>query len=250
MRLAGKRALVTGSSRGNGAAIAIAMAQEGADVVINHRSSGEEANAVAESIVRLGRRAIVVQSDISKKEDVDAMFDQIEKQFGGLEILVNNAGLANGKIWNASLDEITSEMWLRVFEVDVFGAFLCTQRAVKLMTKDGGSIINVSSTPVLTGDVDGFVYACAKASVLTMTKMLARILAPRIRANCMVLGAIETGWVEWLTPEMVKNLKAAIPLARFGRPQEVAKLAVFLASDESSYITGQRIVLDGGEVMD
>ncbi len=249
MRLAGKRALVTGSSKGIGAAIARAFAEEGADVAINHRSSGEEAAAVADHVTRMGRRALVIQSDISKKEEVDAMFDKVEKEFGRLEILVNNAGLADGKIWNASLDQITPDMWLKVFSVDVFGAFLCTQRAVKLM-KDTGSIVNIASTPVLTGDRDGFVYAPAKASVLSMTKMFARILAPKIRANCMILGAIETSWINWLTKEAVDDLKRAIPLGRFGRPEDVARLAVFLASDDSSYITGQSIVLDGGEVMD
>src|SRR5215471_18368770 len=107
MRLTGKRALVTGSSRGNGAAIARAMALEGADVVVNHRSSSQEAFSVGESITRAGRKALVIQSDISKKEEVDAMFGRIESEFGGLDILVNNAGLADGKIWNARLDEIT-----------------------------------------------------------------------------------------------------------------------------------------------
>ena len=246
--LEGKRALVTGSSKGVGAAIAKALAREGADVVVNHRASDSEAKAVASSIRKTGRRAVVVKSDISRKSDVDAMFEVVKKEFGGLDVLVNNAGVSDGKVWNAPVDEISVEMWEKVFSVDVFGAFLCTQRALKLM-KNGGSIVNISSTPVLTGDKDGLVYAAAKGSVLALTKTLARMLAPKIRVNCMILGAIETSWLNWLRDDEVRLLRSSIPLGRFGSPEDVAWLAVFLASDESSYITGQGVVIDGGEVM-
>lgn len=249
MRLAGKRAIVTGSSRGIGAAIAKTFAREGADIVVNHRSSSDEASTVADSIKKMGRRVLVVQSDISSKQEVDAMFERVETEFGGLDILVNNAGVANGRIWNAKVEEITPEMWQRVYSVDVVGGFLCTQRAIRLM-HSGGSIVNISSTPALAGDTEGVVYASAKASVLALTRMMARILAPKIRVNCMVLGAIETSWVAWLSKDGTNSLKRAIPMGRFGRPEEVASLAVFLGSDESSFITGQGVVIDGGEVMD
>ncbi len=138
-------------------------------------------------------------------------------------------------------------MWLRVFSVDVFGAFDCAQNAVKLMPK-GGAIVNVSSTPVLVGDTQGLVYACGKGAVLTMTKMLAKSLVPKIRVNCMILGSIKTGWLQWFDKAGADSLRSSIPMGRFGEPADVANLAVFLASDESSYMTGQGIVLDGGEV--
>jgi 3-oxoacyl-[acyl-carrier protein] reductase len=136
-----------------------------------------------------------------------------------------------------------------VLSVDVVGGFLCDQRAAPLM-KNGGVMVNIASTPVLVGDTQGLVYACSKASVLTKTKMLARMLAPKIRVNCMILGSIETGWVDWLDKETLKSYESSISLERFGKTEEVANVAVFLASEESSYITGQSIVVDGGDVMD
>jgi 3-oxoacyl-[acyl-carrier protein] reductase len=250
MSLRGKRALVTGSSRGIGAAIARAFAREGASVVVNHRNSEGEAQKVAESIRSEGGRVLVIRADVSDVSSVDAMFAQIRNELGGLDILVNTAGLASAEIWNSRLEEITVEMWRKVFDVDLMGTFLCAQRAVPLMRPQGGKIVNIASTPVLTGDVEGIPYASVKASILTLTKMLARTLAPEIEVNCMVLGSIETGWVEWLAEEKVKAYRESIPLKRFGSPEEVAKVAVFFASDASSYVTGQSLVVDGGEVMD
>jgi 3-oxoacyl-[acyl-carrier protein] reductase len=172
----------------------------------------------------------------------------VKGEFGRVDVLVNNAGLADGTIWNARLDEITREMWTRVFSVDVFGAYDCAQHAVRMMP-DGGAIVNVSSTPVLSGDTQGLVYACGKGAVLTMTKMLAKSLVPKIRVNCMILGSIRTGWLRWFDEEQEEALRSSIPMGRFGEPEDVASLALFLASDESSYITGQGVVLDGGEVL-
>ena len=247
MRLKGKVAVVTGSSTGNGASIARAFAKEGADVVVHYRSSDAEAEKVVAQIKRMGREAISVKADISVPEESRALFKQVKRRFGRVDVLVNNAGLADGSIWNAKLKDITREMWLRVFSVDVFGAFDCSQNAVKLMPA-GGAIVNVSSTPVLVGDTQGLVYACGKGAILTMTKMLAKSLVPRIRVNCMILGSIKTGWLQWFDKAAVDALRSSIPMGRFGEPADVANLAVFLASDESSYMTGQGIVLDGGEV--
>jgi 3-oxoacyl-[acyl-carrier protein] reductase len=248
LRLAGKRTLVTGASKGIGAAIAKTFASEGADVAINYRASEKEAKAIADSIEAMGRRGITIQADVSKSSEVDRMFDIIKKEFGELDVMVSNAGVADGKIWKAPFDKITLDMWEKVFSVDVFGTFLCTQRTIPLMSK-GGKIITIASTPVLTGDKEGLVYASAKASVFTLTKALAQLLAPKITVNCMMLGAIETSWIDWLTKKDIAKLKSSIPLRRFGSPQDVANLAVFLASNESSYITGQGIIIDGGEVM-
>ena len=247
MRLKGKVAVVTGSSTGNGASIAKAFAKEGADVVVHYRSSAAEAEKVVAAIKKMGREAISVNADIAVPEENRALFKEVKRKFGRVDVLVNNAGLADGSIWNARLEDITREMWLRVFSVDVFGAFDCAQNAIRLMP-DGGTIINVSSTPVLVGDTQGLVYACGKGAVLTMTKMLAKSLVPRIRVNCMILGSIKTGWLQWFDAAAAAALRSSIPMGRFGEPSDVANLAVFLASDESSYMTGQGIVLDGGEV--
>ncbi len=250
MSLRGKRALVTGSSRGIGAAMARKFAREGAVVVINHRNSESEAQEVAGSVKSEGGKALVIQADVSEASSVDSMFERIRGELGGLDILVNNAGMADPKIWNSGFGEITADMWKKVFAVDLIGTFLCAQRAAPLMKPHGGRILNIASTPVLTGDVDGLVYAPVKASVLTLTKMLARTLAPKINVNCMILGSIETGWVEWLTKEQRRDYRRGIPMRRFGSPEEVASVAAFFASEASSFVTGQSLVVDGGEVMD
>ncbi|MDA4117856.1 MAG: glucose 1-dehydrogenase [Thaumarchaeota archaeon] len=247
LRLKGKVAVVTGSSTGNGAAIAKAFAAEGADVVVHYRKSDAEAKKVVDDIKKMGRESLAVKADISVPEETKAFFSRVKRDFGRVDVLVNNAGLADGKIWNSKIEDINREMWLRVFSVDVFGAFDCAQNAIGMMPK-GGAIVNVSSTPVLAGDVQGLVYACGKGAVLTMTKMLAKSLAPKIRVNCMILGSIKTGWLEWFPESEVEALRSSIPMRRFGEPEDVANLAVFLASDESSYMTGQGMVLDGGEV--
>ncbi len=249
LRLEGKIALVTGASKGIGASIARAFAGEGAYVLVNYRSSDAEAKAVVDSIAAAGGKAESIKADVADPTDVATMFDLISTKFHRLDILMNCAGVADASIWNAKLSEITPAMWKKVMSVDVIGGFLCDQRAASLMT-GGGAMINIASTPVLVGDTQGLVYACAKASVLTKTKMLARILAPSIRVNCMVLGSIKTGWVDWLDEETVESYTSSISLGRFGKPEEVASVAVFLASDDSSYITGQSIVVDGGDVLD
>jgi 3-oxoacyl-[acyl-carrier protein] reductase len=248
LRLSGKRALVTGSSRGIGAEIARLFAAEGAAVAVNYRTSRVDADSVVRSIVRRKGNAFPLQGDVSDPASVSRMFSEVESRLGGLDILVNNAGLSDVKIWNARISEITLDMWKKVFAVDSFGTFLCTQAALRLMKK-GGSVVNVASTPAIAGDLDGLVYASAKGSVVSMTKMLAKSLAPKVRVNCMVLGSIKTGWVDWLDEQQIDSYGSAIPMGRFGKPKDVANLALFLASDESSFITGQTVVIDGGEVL-
>jgi len=248
VRLEGKRALITGSSQGIGAEVAKRFAQEGAYVVVNHRPSKDHEEAVLKSIRRSGGKGLVIHSDVSDPSSVDAMFAEVKRSLGGLDVLVNTAGLADSKLWNVPIGRLTLDMWRRVFAVDAFGTFLCAQGASKLMRR-GGSIVNVASTPALSGDTEGLVYASAKGAVVSMTRMLAKSLAPRIRVNCMAFGSIGTTWVDWLGEERLKAYMAAIPLGRLGRPIDAANLALFLASDESSFITGQVVVLDGGEVL-
>ena len=248
LRLKGKRALVTGSSQGIGAEIAKLFAKEGATVVINHRSGKIHSEPVLSSVKRAGGRALLVHADVSDPSSVRAMFDEIRARLGGLDILVNAAGLADRRLWNLGLARTTLEMWQRVFAVDAFGTFLCSQGAAKIMKK-GSSIVNVASTPALVGDTEGLVYASAKGAVVSMTPMLAKMLSPRIRVNCMAFGSYETTWVDWLGKGQADAYREAIPMRRFGRPEEAANLALFLASEESSFMTGQVIVLDGGEAL-
>jgi 3-oxoacyl-[acyl-carrier protein] reductase len=248
LRLEGKRALVTGSSQGIGAEIAKLFAKEGATVVLNHRPSAKHPEPVLQAIKRSGGKAFVAHSDVSDPSSVTAMFSEVRSRVGGLDILVNAAGLSDGRLWTIPIARTTLDMWKRVFAVDAFGTFLCTQGALRLM-KRGASIVNVASTPALVGDTEGLVYASAKGAVISMTRMLAKTLAPKVRVNCMVFGSIETSWVDWLDKEQKQSYRAAIPMKRFGRPEDAAQLALFLASDESSFITGQLVVIDGGEAL-
>lgn len=248
MRLQGKRALVTGSSQGIGAEIAKLFSKEGATVVVNHRSKNPHPEPVMGAIKRAGGRALVVHGDVSDPASVNEMFAEIKAELGGLDILVNAAGLADRSLWNLPLEKTTLAMWQRVFAVDTFGTFLCSQGAAKLM-KRGSAIVNIASIPALVGDTEGLVYASAKGAVLSMTRMLAKMLAPKIRVNCMAFGSISTTWVDWLGREQAESYRSAIPLGRFGRPSEAADLALFLAGPESSFITGQVVVLDGGEAI-
>lgn len=246
-KLKDKIALVTGASKGIGSAIAKKFAEEGAYVFVNYRLSKDAAENVVRSIAKKGGLAEPIKADVSSEKDVREMFSFINEKHGRLDILVNNAGLAEKSIWDLPLGKTDIATVQKVFSVDAFGSFLCSKYASRLMKR--GSIVNISSIPALVGDKDGFVYAFAKGSILSLTRMLAKYLAPRIRVNCMVLGSFKTSWVEWLSKEQIKVYLDAIPLRRFGKPEEAANLALFLASEDSSFITGQGIVIDGGEAM-
>jgi 3-oxoacyl-[acyl-carrier protein] reductase len=247
MLLLGKVALVTGASRGMGKAIALEMAREGAEVIINYSLSEEKANKVARSIKALGRRSLVVKADVSELGQVEDMRKQALKQFGGVDILVNNAGVHHHvKIWD--MDEAE---WRRVLGVNLDGIFFCSKAfSSEMRRKKWGRIINISSSVAFTGTDHEVHYGASKAAVTGLTKSLALELACyNVTVNAIAPGEIETDMTASETVEERKKALELIPLGRIGQPEDVANAAVFLASDRASFITGQTIHVNGGEAM-
>jgi 3-oxoacyl-[acyl-carrier protein] reductase len=245
--LAKKVALVTGASRGIGRAIALEIAQEGADVVVNFSRSQDKANEVARTIEALGRRALVLKADVSRADDVEEMRRQIIDEFGGIDILVNNAGTHyHLKSWEMDYTE-----WSRVLGVNLDGVFLCCKTfSPEMRAKKWGRIINISSVIAFTGTNHEAHYAASKAAVVGLTKSLALELAPyNITVNAIAPGWIETDMTSGATEDEKKKALEFVPLGRFGRPEDIAHAAVFLASDNASYITGQTLHINGGEAM-
>ncbi|UYL07237.1 glucose 1-dehydrogenase [Bdellovibrio sp. SKB1291214] len=245
-KLNGKVAVVTGASKGIGAAIAKEYAANGAAVVVNYSSSKEDAERVVKEIVANDGKAIAVQGSVANADDVKRIFDETKKAFGKLDILVNNAGIYKF----TTIEEVTEEEFHRQFNTNVLGILLSTREAIKHFTKDGGSIINVSSV-VSTSPMPGTaIYAATKGAVDTMTIGLARELAGRkIRVNNIAPGGVETEGSRTLGmigSDMEKNIVAQTPLGRIGQPQDIAKIALFLASDDSAWVTGERIQGSGG----
>ncbi|MGC8949295.1 MAG: SDR family NAD(P)-dependent oxidoreductase [Thermoprotei archaeon] len=249
MKLKGEVAVITGSSKGIGRFIALEFAKEGAKVVVNYSKSKDEAVKVVREIQELGSEAIEIQADVSSEGDVKKLFDETVKNYGYVSILVNNAGHGSKAYWNLSLWDINKREWDEVFSIDLWGAFLCSKEASKIMLNHGhGSIVNITSTPGVAGGSDGIIYAIAKSGVVGLTRTLANILAPKIRVNAVALGSIRTDWLQWISNKEIEELINHIPLKRLGEPEEVAKVVLFLASQDSSYITGQVIIVDGGVV--
>lgn len=244
--LAGKVALVTGAGSGIGRAIAWAMAQAGADVVINYLGFAAEAKALAEEIRGLGRRAEAIQADVSRLDEVRRMMAETRDRFGRLDILVNNAGVERFK----PLLECTEADWDAVLNVDLKGAFLCLQAAAAWMRSQGGGVIlNISSIHEDRPFPGYAPYCAAKGGLRMLMRDAAVELAPfGIRVNNIAPGAIATpiNQATLADPAKVEALQELIPLGRVGRPEEVAAVAVFLASDQASYVTGATYVVDGG----
>jgi 3-oxoacyl-[acyl-carrier protein] reductase len=245
-KLTGKVAVVTGASKGIGAAIARQLAGAGAAVVVNYASSKEGADRVVSEIVGSGGKAIAVKADVAKPADIKNLFAEAKKAFGRLDILVNNAGIYEF----APLESITPEHFHKQFDLNVLGLILATQEAVKHFGKGGGSVINISSVVSTAAPPGTAVYSATKGAVDTVTRALAKELGPRnIRVNAINPGMVETEGVHAAGiagSDLRKQYEAQAPLGRIGQPRDIAPAAVFLASDDSAWITGETFYVAGG----
>lgn len=250
--LTGKSALVTGSSRGLGRGIAVALAEAGADVVVNYRAAADRAREVAREIEALGRRALVIGADVSDPGQVERMYAEILEELGGLDILVNNAGTSATE----DIFELDLAGWRRIIDTNLTSAYLCSKRAMEIMRERRfGRIIQISSIVGHQGALFGHVhYASTKSGMLGFTKTLARTGAPYgITVNAIAPGVIETELIHQVVGEGGENRLAevvkTVPLARLGTVREIGTAAVFLASDEAGYITGATLDVNGGLYM-
>lgn len=242
-----KAALVTGASRGIGRAVAIALAKKGYAVAVNYAGSQKAAEDVKAAIEAEGGRAIVIQGDVSKAEDVEKVFAAVKAEFGRLDVLVNNAGITRDSL----LLRMKEENWDAVIDTDLKSGFLAIKAAAPIMMKQRkGAIINIASVVGITGNVGQINYSAAKAGVIGMTKTAAKELAARgIRVNAVAPGFIETSMTDVIPEKIREDLIHSIPLGRMGQAEDVANAVCFLASEEASYITGQVLKVDGGMVM-
>jgi 3-oxoacyl-[acyl-carrier protein] reductase len=244
MRLHGKIAVVTGASSGIGAGIAKALGAEGATVVVNYATSKKGADGVVAAIEATGGRAVAIQADMSRSADVVRLFETVKANHGKLDVLVNNAGFAIFEM----VADLTEEAFHKQFNVNVLGYFLGIREGLKIFGDKGGSIINISSILSTDPYLASSVYAATKGAVDTMTFALARELGPRnIRVNSILPGHTNTPATDGnFAGALGEKLLAGTPLGRFGEPEDIAPLAVFLASDESNWITGESIRAAGG----
>jgi len=253
-RLSGKVAIITGSSGGIGKTAAMIFAKEGADVVIHYRSKESEAKELVEKITEIGRKALLARvdfDDISHAEkEVQKMVDFAIKEFNRVDVLVNLAGYPASGEWNKKLFEITAEDFFKPLNVDLFGSFLCAKAvAPHMIRQEKGVIVNVSSTPALAGHDKGFAFTVAKAAIIGLTKALAFELAPFVRVNTIALGNVETAWTHELNSKELSAAQNENLIRRFGSQEEIAKTLVFLCGDDSTFINGQTIVLDGDTIL-
>lgn len=241
-RLQNRIALITGSSRGIGKAIALMFAKEGAKVVVNYNKSKGDAERVVNQIVELGSEAIAIKADVSDESQVKQMVDATISKFGKVDILVNNAGI----VYDIPFEEKTVEQWQKTLGVNLIGVFLCC-KYVSPHIKEGGRIINISSTNgIYSMHSDSMDYDASKAGVIAITKSLAQELAPKILVNVIAPGWIDTDMNADLSEDFVKKETERVWVRRFGKPEEIASAALFLASDDSSYVSGATFVVDGG----
>jgi 3-oxoacyl-[acyl-carrier protein] reductase len=245
-KLNGKVAVVTGASKGIGAAIAKGFATEGASVVVNYASSKEGADRVVNEITKNGGKAVAVQANVAKKTDIERLFAEAKKAFGKIDILVNNAGVYEF----SPLEEITEEQFNKMFNLNVLGLILTSKESLKHFGTAGGSIINISSIASTNAPATGSVYSATKGAVDTITKSLAKELGPRnIRVNAINPGMVETEGVQaagFGENGMREQIEAQTPLGRIGQPEDIAPAAVFFASKDSAWITGETLSITGG----
>ncbi|WP_040204955.1 3-oxoacyl-[acyl-carrier-protein] reductase [Neobacillus jeddahensis] len=247
MNLTGKTALVTGSSRGIGREIALELARQGANVAVNFSGSEAQANEVVDEIKALGRDAFTIKCNVANAEEVSEMVKGTIDRFGKLDILVNNAGITRDNL----LMRMKEEEWDDVININLKGVFLCTKAVTRQMMKQRvGRIINIASIVGVSGNPGQANYVAAKAGVIGLTKTTAKELASRnITVNAIAPGFITTDMTDKLSDEVKAEMLKQIPLARLGEPKDIAKMTAFIASDDSSYITGQTFHIDGGMVM-
>jgi 3-oxoacyl-[acyl-carrier protein] reductase len=247
MKLKGRTALVTGGSRGIGRAVALALAEEGADVAINYVSSETSARDVAEGIKKLGRKAILAQADVSDYPDTFRMAQDVLRDFGHLDILVNNAGINSDKTFT----KMDHASWRKVLGTNLDGVFNCTKVFVDQMLGQGyGRVVNMTSVIGQIGNFGQANYAASKAGVAAFTKSLAKELAGKgVTVNAVAPGFIETEMVANIPDKVKERLLAQIPLKRFGTAEEVARAVVYIVSSDGDYITGAELSINGGLLM-
>lgn len=245
-QLTGKVAIVTGASKGIGAGIAKGLGAAGAAVVVNYSSSKEGADRVVAEITGKGGKAIAVQGDMSKAADVRRLFEETKQAFGSLDVLVNNAGVFKFE----PIEAVTENEFHREFNTNVLGPILTIQEALKHFGPQGGSVINISSIASVNPTPMSLVYAATKSAVDSITGVLARELGPRkIRVNTIAPGGVETEGMHRIGiigSDLEKQTVAQTPLGRFGQPEDIARVAVFLASEDAGWVTGERITVSGG----
>jgi 3-oxoacyl-[acyl-carrier protein] reductase len=245
-KLTGKVAVVTGASKGIGADIAKGLAKEGAAVVVNYASSKEGADRVVAEITGKGGKAVAVQGDVSKAADVKRLFAETKKEFGKLDVLVNNAGVYQF----AALEEFTEEQFHQMFNTNVLGLLLATREAAKHFTTEGGSVINIGSTVTALNLPTAVVYTATKGAVDSVTAVLSKELGPKkIRVNSINPGMVETEGVHtagFVGSDFQKNFEAQTPLGRIAQPADITPIAVFLASTDSGWLTGETLLASGG----
>jgi 3-oxoacyl-[acyl-carrier protein] reductase len=247
MKLKGRTALVTGGSRGIGRAVALALAEEGADVAVNYVSSESAARGVVEGIGKMGRRAILAQADVSDYPDTFRMAQDVLREFGHLDILVNNAGINSDKTFT----KMDHASWRKVLGTNLDGVFNCTKVFVDQMLQQGyGRVVNMTSVIGQIGNFGQANYAASKAGVAAFTKSLAKELAGKgITVNAVAPGFIETEMVAGIPDKVKERLLAQIPLKRFGTAEEVARAVVYIVSSDGDYITGAELSINGGLLM-
>ena len=245
-KLEGKVAVVTGASKGIGAAIAKQLAAEGASVVVNYASSKEGADRVVNEIKKDGGKAIALHADVAKAADIQRLFNETKSAFGRIDILVNNAGIYEF----APLGDVSPEHFKKQFDLNVLGLILASKEAAKYFDKNGGSIINISSIAGVLGTPNASVYAATKGAVDVVTKALAKELGPRkIRVNSINPGMVDTEGFRSAgidESDFRRQVESETPLGRIGKPEDISPAAVFFASNDSSWITGETLVIAGG----